>query len=98
MALRKTNHRAWEKTRIRIFKRDKYLCQTCLKRGILTPIDEHTGQIDHITPLSRRGTDADNNLQSLCIPCHEDKTRAENSDKVEYDIDGMPVGGHWWNE
>lgn len=35
--------------------------------------------LDHIIPISHGGTDDDNNLQILCVPCHEDKTRKENS-------------------
>ena len=33
--------------------------------------------IDHIIPLAANGTDEDENLQALCIPCHFDKTKNE---------------------
>ena len=37
-------------------------------------------QVDHITPLERGGASFDPaNLQTLCQPCHLDKTAGENS-------------------
>lgn len=64
----------WEKTtRIRILKRDDYLCQICAKSGVWTKATD----VDHITPKSRGGGDEDSNLQSLCKRCHRKKTRLE---------------------
>lgn len=51
------------------------LCRACLKRGIESPADE----VDHIVPLSRGGSDTRANKQSLCVPCHAAKTRAEDA-------------------
>jgi 5-methylcytosine-specific restriction protein A len=34
-------------------------------------------EVDHITPLHQGGTDTDDNLQGLCIPCHQAKTNRE---------------------
>lgn len=34
-------------------------------------------EVDHITPLSRGGTDDLGNMQLLCSACHEKKTREE---------------------
>lgn len=64
---------SWDKQRKRIFSRDNYLCQNCLKEGKLTPATE----VDHIIPKSQGGTDEDDNLQSICIPCHRHKTATE---------------------
>jgi 5-methylcytosine-specific restriction protein A len=36
------------------------------------------GQVDHITPVTAGGAlYAEDNLQSLCLPCHRRKTAAE---------------------
>lgn len=64
---------AWRKRRKRILERDKYLCQVCLALGIVTPAT----QVDHIVNKAAGGTDDDDNLQSICDPCHATKTRAE---------------------
>lgn len=34
-------------------------------------------ELDHIVPLHRGGTDAPDNLQLLCSPCHKEKTIRE---------------------
>lgn len=64
----------WEKLRKRILQRDGYLCQSCLSAGRITPANE----VDHIKPRVRGGTDAEDNLRSLCSPCHREKSRREN--------------------
>ena len=63
----------WDKTRIRILKRDNGLCQPCLKQGRVT----EAKQVDHKVPKFEGGTDDDDNLQSICKPCHDAKTQAE---------------------
>ena len=37
--------------------------------------------IDHVVPVSRQGTDLNDNVQPLCIPCHRHKTAREQSRK-----------------
>lgn len=49
-----------------VFKRDHYTCQLCRKSGV--PIE-----LDHITPHSRGGSDALDNLQTLCFDCNRGK-------------------------
>ncbi len=49
------------------------LCAECLKRGLAT----RATQRDHIKPLEEGGTDTDDNVQGLCEPCHEAKSKAE---------------------
>src|SRR5689334_6947250 len=63
----------WEQLRERVLERDCGLCQPCLKRSIVTLAT----QVDHITPKAEGGTDDQANLQAICEPCHETKTRAE---------------------
>ncbi|MFN3600519.1 MAG: HNH endonuclease [Dietzia sp.] len=56
----------------RIMHRDDHLCQivgpTCA--GDATAVD-------HIVPEAEGGTDDPDNLQAVCQPCHDLKTRAE---------------------
>lgn len=63
----------WEQTRKRILRRDKGLCQPCLKAGRPRPAK----QVDHIVPKFEGGTDDDGNLQAICIACHQAKTAEE---------------------
>jgi 5-methylcytosine-specific restriction enzyme A len=59
-----------------ILSRDNFQCQRCgLEVG---PTEAH---VDHKRPVSRfkRPVDAntENNLQTLCIPCHKEKTKSD---------------------
>ena len=71
----------WEKTRQRILERDRHLCQVCLKHGRVTSHkhkdkygEVHNLQVDHVIPKHKHGSDADSNLQAICVPCHRIKT------------------------
>lgn len=48
-----------------IFTRDGHACVEC---GATTSLE-----VDHIVPMSRGGTDDDENLQTLCKPCNSSK-------------------------
>jgi 5-methylcytosine-specific restriction protein A len=61
--------------RVRILKRDCGLCQVCLRTGDITKADS----VDHIVPKAEGGTDDDDNLQSICVPCHTAKTAQESA-------------------
>jgi hypothetical protein len=51
------------------------LCRSCELFGTIALACE----VDHIKPLAKGGEPADeNNLQSLCRPCHVRKTAADN--------------------
>lgn len=65
---------AWQKQRERILKRDAGLCQPCMRRGHVTP---NCRAVDHITNKAQGGGDNDENLQTICPPCHKAKTAAE---------------------
>ena len=71
---------AWSKLRLKALERDKYLCQMCLKRGIFTTATD----VDHIVPLAQGGSDAMENLQSLCHECHKQKTCQERLNNKNY--------------
>ncbi|EGT4238744.1 HNH endonuclease [Cronobacter sakazakii] len=65
----------WDIIRVRILKRDRYICQECLRNGRPRPAET----VDHIIPKAHGGTDNDSNLQALCWPCHKRKTSRENT-------------------
>lgn len=85
--------RAWDRLRAQALKRDGYLCQPCLAMGRPTAAT----QVDHMRPKAKGGTDDLENLQSICGPCHADKTKIEAAEaqgrKVKPTIgaDGWPV-------
>jgi RNA-directed DNA polymerase len=59
-----------------ILERDEYSCQLC---GVI--VIDSTAEVDHIRPVRRfkRPIDANVewNLWTLCIPCHQEKTKAD---------------------
>ena len=57
--------RLWRGVRSR-FLAPHPLCEECRKCGLTKPAVE----VHHILPLSRGGTHAEENLMSLCKPCH----------------------------
>ena len=64
---------AWEALRKQVLSRDKGLCQVCLSEGRFRPARE----VDHKVPKAQGGTDAFENLQSICTTCHKAKTALE---------------------
>lgn len=73
--------RPWQRTRKRIFERDKYLCQTCLDKGLYQSVSLHGdgfGVCDHIVAKAFGGPDDDSNLQTLCQSCSNRKTLSES--------------------
>lgn len=62
----------WRAKRERIMVRDAFRCQSCQR-----VVSGHDANVDHRIPLEGGGTDADENLQTLCRSCHGRKTRAE---------------------
>lgn len=65
------------------------LCRRCKANGIKRP----STVPDHILPLSKGGSDDDANIQCLCEPCHEAKTRKDAGyrEKPQIGRDGWPV-------
>lgn len=58
----------WERTRLRIFNRDAYVCQAC--KGV-------SECVHHIT-YERLGEENDVDLISLCVRCHDEVHRRQN--------------------
>lgn len=65
----------WHKTRAR-YVLSHPLCEQCLKEGRLRAMDE----VHHIVPVKKGGTDAEENLMSLCRSCHN-KIHVEMGDR-----------------
>ena len=59
----------WKRIRGRALRRDKHRCVKC---GTQTRL-----QVDHVVPVVEGGGNELGNLQTLCEPCHTDKTRAD---------------------
>jgi 5-methylcytosine-specific restriction protein A len=66
---------AWQKLRLQILTRDAYVCVLCRQANRYVPATD----VDHIISKARGGTDAHDNLQSLCSECHKAKTSKEDS-------------------
>ena len=67
------NARRWATVRRQVFERDGYRCVMCGKAG--------RPECDHITPMQRepgQNLYDPNGLQTLCRPCHIEKTAREN--------------------
>ncbi|WP_350029168.1 HNH endonuclease signature motif containing protein [Caballeronia sp. ATUFL_F1_KS39] len=83
----RTRGRAWQRIRLRQLKAHP-LCAACLAAGLVTQADE----VDHIIPLYKGGTDRPTNLQSLCVPCHDAKTRDDAGLRaLGCDLNGVPA-------
>ena len=63
----------WQKCREAAINRDHYLCQDCLKKGMITPAIE----VHHIKPITPENINDPmitlnlDNLVSLCKECHK---------------------------
>jgi 5-methylcytosine-specific restriction enzyme A len=64
----RTMPRDWKQTRQRIIQRDNAICQLQLPGCTTTATSA-----DHITPISRGGTEDDTNLTACCWHCNQKK-------------------------
>lgn len=55
--------------------REEPICRLCGR--------EPAVEVDHVTPRSKGGTHARNNLQGVCRACHERKTAQERGGEAE---------------
>lgn len=79
--------RPWRRLVEAVKLRDRYTCQVC---GRVTD----QGEVDHVIPLSKGGTDSLANLAWLCAtPCHADKSARERGHKPRpvTGADGWPI-------
>jgi hypothetical protein len=49
-----------------VFKRDRYSCRICGRSGVVL-------EVDHVIPVVQGGSDALDNLQTLCFDCNRGK-------------------------
>lgn len=83
----------WQQLRQAILGRDMHLCQPCKAKGRATIAK----QVDHIIPKAKGGSDDPENLQAICIACHDAKSDAEAAEgqgrrvKPTIGADGWPV-------
>lgn len=64
----------WNSLREKIIKRDGKICADCKKEGT----ESYEIEVDHITAIVNGGKMWDeNNLQVLCKPCHNKKTKKD---------------------
>jgi len=59
---------AWRKLRLKILKRDNYICKSCGKEA---------SAVDHIIPVTKGGMDEENNLRAICKSCNSKKGASE---------------------
>lgn len=64
--------RKLQRLRAELFQRDP-LCAECKKHGRIALATQR----DHVVPLEEGGSDDDGNVQGLCLPCHDAKSKAE---------------------
>lgn len=62
----------WMRVRLKWFRLHP-LCVSCESQGFIVAAEE----LDHIVPLFKGGADDESNYQSLCVPCHKEKTRLD---------------------
>lgn len=74
---------AWEQQRKRILERDNGLCQSCKRKGKITAgtqCDHRIARaIARILGWPSRRIEADENLETKCDDCHDQKTRIESN-------------------
>lgn len=64
-----------KKTRFEIFKRDNFTCKYCGAKAPTVPL-----HVDHITPVSKGGSNELTNLVTACQPCNAGKSDRELQD------------------
>lgn len=78
---------AWQRMREYVMKRDKRLCQDCLKQGLIVIAEE----VHHIKPITEENindvniTLNEDNLVSVCRECH--KARHHSRRQQRYFVD-----------
>lgn len=81
---KRTSGRRWVGMR-HVVLVEEPVCRVCLRRPAV--------QVDHIIPLCKGGTDSRDNLQGICIECHDTKTRKDLGLKEakKIGLDGYPI-------
>ena len=81
----------WQKQRLRVLRRDEYLCQDCLARGLVTAAAE----VHHVIPRAKAGPvpARDDDCLSVCRECHRVRDAEAQGRRVRVAIgpDGYPA-------
>jgi len=75
-----TGSKGWRIQRLRVLRRDMFICRACGKFG---------DQVDHIHDDADQHV-TDDRLQTLCQPCHSRKT-AKTQGRASHDNRPKPV-------
>jgi hypothetical protein len=73
-----------KRTRFEVFKRDNFTCQYCSAKPPKVPLE-----VDHIIPVSKKGTNEMINLITACFDCNRGKSNIELADAPASIIDTM---------
>lgn len=82
----RTRGRRWMRLR-HVVLVEEPVCKICGRKPSV--------EVDHIMPISKGGTDERDNLQGVCLECHEEKTRKDlglGRKKVPTSVNGYPFG------
>jgi 5-methylcytosine-specific restriction endonuclease McrA len=92
MSARPAWKRGWEAKRLQILRRDRFLCQTCIRAKRFTAATA----VDHINARSSGGDESPENLEAICPNCHEVKSKREANanyrEPTRVAVDGAPDG------
>lgn len=63
-----------DRVKMRVWDRAKGICAKC---GAVPILGIHAREYDHAIPIVLGGENRENNLQLLCRPCHQAKTKLD---------------------
>ena len=76
----------WKKCRETAYKRDRYLCVDCMKKGFQVPAEE-VHHINPITPDNIENPEITLNLENLVSLCRECHKARHNNKETRYKVD-----------
>ena len=86
-AAKRITGRALQRLRKELFEREP-LCRPCYRNGLVVLASMR----DHILALEEGGTDTYDNVQPICEPCHDEKSKAERARGVQRSWAGYREG------
>lgn len=84
------NSALWRRCRESYLKKKKYLCERCLKQGIISYAD-HVHHKTYITDENLYNTEIsldENNLEALCVSCHSKEHKKSSKRRYFWTKDG----------
>lgn len=85
--------RGLQARRMRLWAKAAGRCAMCHCLTGIAKDSMHPFNLDHRVPLYKGGEDIEDNLQLLCVPCHDKKTQTDmgNSERVAFSKEGRVV-------